>query len=479
MAVRAAGSPAHQTTANSLMWIADGSPSHRAEILLETLAQAEASGVCSRDYGVAEIRNQLAQGSADYLAAADALLTEGLFRYANEIGGRNTRDKASLAAAALEAEDFRRFIAELAPTDPEYLRLRSALDFYHIVASSGGWASIPSGPALKRGMVRAQIADLRRRLAITGDFRAGGLKSTHFDGELEAAVRRFQARHGLRIDGIVGKETSAAFNVPVQVRAATLAANLCRYPRIAAKQHGTAIVVNIPGAGLKFFRDDKLVFSSAVIVGRNDWPTPIFSDEVSAIELNPYWNIPPRIARNEVLPRIVQDPRYLETHNIRVLSERTDPPGELDPSGIDWQSVGTGPLPFRLRQDPGPENPMGLVKFRLDNPYHVFLHDTPAKHLFDRSKRNLSHGCVRVQEALRLAALLLDAGSQAPAEVLQKALDDGAPLTIRLSEPVPVHLINISAWVDEDGTVQFRRDAAPGENEKSCTAAVNPASGII
>jgi len=460
------------------MRIVDSRPSHHTDILLETLAQAEASGVCSRDYGVAEIRIQLAQGSADNLATADALLMEGLLRYANEIEGQNTRERISLAAA-LEATDFRRFIAELAPTDPEYLRLRNALEFYHVVTASGGWVSIPSGPALKQGMVLAQIADLRRRLAITSDFRGGDLKSMRFDGELDAAVRRFQARHGLGIDGIVGKETRAALNVPVQERAATLAANLCRYPLIAAKQHGTAIVVNILGAGLKFFRDGKLMFSSAVIVGRNDWPTPIISDEVSAIELNPYWNIPPRIVRNEMLPRIVQDPRYLEAHNIRLLSERTDPPGELDPAGIDWKSVGTGPLPFRLRQDPGPENPMGLVKFRLNNPYHVFLHDTPTKHLFDRSKRSLSHGCVRVQDALQLAALLLEAGAQAPADILQKALNDGAPLTIRLREPVPVHLINISAWVDEDGTVQFRSDAAPGANENSCTATVNSASGII
>jgi murein L,D-transpeptidase YcbB/YkuD len=212
-------------------------------------------------------------------------------------------------------------------------------------------------------------------------------------------------------------------------------------------------------------------------VGRADWPTPLISDAISAIELNPYWNIPPRIARQEVIPRIIRDPEYLRSRGIRVLSLGEAAPRELDPAQIDWTSVGGGALPFRLRQDPGPQNAMGLVKFRLNNPHHIFLHDTPARQLFDNAKRNLSHGCVRVQGALDLAKLILEARSDLPPNGLEQALEGDAPVVIRLRAPLPVHLVVISAWVDEDGTVNFRNDPTRDTAEKSCIASLNTIAG--
>lgn len=408
----------------------------------ETLMSAETAQACSNnDAGVAG--NRFAQIDAAYWLAANERSTGG------------------------SVSD-----------DPAYRRLRDALAFYTALVSSGGWQSLPAGPSLKQGMTHDQVGDLRRRLDLTRDLGAGDQRSTLFDAELEAAVRRFQARNGLAVDGIVGRETRAMLNVPADIRAAAIAQGLCRYPELAAKQSGTSIIVNVPGAELRFFRDGELIFSGRVIVGRTDWPTPLISDAISAIELNPYWNIPPRIAKQEVIPRIIKDPEYLRSQSIRVLSLGEASPRELDPAQIDWISVRDGTLPFRLRQDPGPRNAMGLVKFRLNNPYHIFLHDTPARQLFDNAKRNLSHGCVRVQSALDLAKLILEARSDLPPNGLEQALEGDAPVVIRLRAPIPVHLVVISAWVDEDGTVNFRNDPTRDTAEKSCIASLNTIAGI-
>jgi murein L,D-transpeptidase YcbB/YkuD len=435
-------SRAHLPVDSDLARIADGRLSVGGDVPHEILVSAETAEACSNnDAGVAG--NRFAQIDAEYWLAANERTTGG-----------------SLS------------------DDPAYRRLRDALAFYTALVSSGGWQSLPAGPSLKQGMTHDQVGDLRRRLDLTEDLAAGDQRSTLFDAELEAAVRRFQARNGLDVDGIVGRETRAMLNVPADIRAAAIAQSLCRYPELVAKQSGTSIIVNVPGAELRFFRDGELIFSGRVIVGRADWPTPLISDAISAIELNPYWNIPPRIARQEVIPRIIRDPEYLRSRGIRVLSLGEAAPRELDPAQIDWTSVGGGALPFRLRQDPGPRNAMGLVKFRLNNPYHVFLHDTPARQLFDNAKRNLSHGCVRVQGALDLAKLILEARSDLPPNGLEQALEGNAPVVVRLRAPIPVHLVVISAWVDEDGTVNFRNDPTRDTAQKSCIASLNTIAGI-
>ena len=466
-------SPDGLSRQNDLTWIVDGRLSHRGDKLRETLAWAEPVSVCSNNYRIAEIDSLLAQGSQEKLAAADAYLTEGLVRYVNELRGRESPDPEALLTAASKAENIRRFLAGLVPVDPAYRRLRSALDFYTALAGSGGWQRIPAAKALKPGMIHAQVGDLRRRLTFTGDLPSSDMQSPLFDAELEAAVRRFQVRHGLAIDGVVGQETRTALNVPADERAAAIAQSLCGYPDLAAKQRGTAIIVNVPAAELQYFRDGELRYSGRVIVGRADWPTPIISDAISAIELNPYWNIPPRIAQLEVIPRIVEDPGYLQSRSIRVLLVGEASPRELDPAKIDWKSAGSGSLPFRLRQDPGPQNAMGLVKFHLSNPDHIFLHDTPTRQLFKNAKRSLSHGCVRVQGAQQLAKLILNTHSDMPANGLEQALEDGAPVSIRLREPVPVHLVVISAWVDTRNTVHFRDDQTRDLAEKSCIESLN------
>lgn len=470
---------AQPATQSGLVWIADGRLTARGEVMRQTLAWAETHGVCSANYGVSEIDSRLAKGGAENWEQADALLSAGFTKFAEDVSGSDLGEPEALLAAASSSEDFRRFLTELEPDDPDYQRLKQALDLYAAIAESGGWQTIAAGPALKPGMTHAQVPSLRRRLHLTGDLKTGDPRSPVFDAALEAAVRRFQTRHGLAVDGIVGRETRAALNVPARLRAATIARNLCLYPDLAAITAGTAVVVNVPGAELRFFHNGELRFTSRVIVGRDDWPTPIINDAISAIELNPYWNIPPRIARLEVIPRIIKDPTYLATRNIRVLSLGDTGPRELDPANIDWASLGAGSLPFRLRQEPGPQNPMGTVKFRLNNPYHVFLHDTPARQLFDQAKRNLSHGCVRVQQAQLLANLILELRTDVAPEEITRALEDGEQLTIRLREPLPVHLVAIGAWVDADGLVNFRGMPTGDVAEKSCIASLNAVAGNL
>jgi murein L,D-transpeptidase YcbB/YkuD len=301
------------------------------------------------------------------------------------------------------------------------------------------------------------VAALRERLHLEDD---PGIDQDAdlFDEALERAVRKFQRRHGLAADGAVGTATRAELNVSVERRVEQLELNLERrrwLPEDLGRRH---IIVNIAAFALEVVEEEAVVLAMRVVVGGLEHRTPVFSDTMRYLVLNPYWNVPTDISVGEMLPKIRQDSSYLARSNVRVFLNAGPDAREVDPATVDWSAITQADFPFRLRQDPGPLNALGRVKFMFINKFNVYLHDTPARPLFEASERDFSHGCIRLQRPIELAAYLLQPDPYWHRDALLRALDVAVDYAVPLPEPVPIHLLYWTAWADRDGTIQFRRD---------------------
>ncbi len=284
---------------------------------------------------------------------------------------------------------------------------------------------------LRLGDVDPRVAAIRARLAVTGELPAGSdISSTLFDETLKEGVSVFQYRHGLDDDGIVGQQTIAAMNVPVEDRIDQLRVSLERLRWVNQEAAQTLVAVNIASFKAFLFRDGEMEWSTRAMVGKDYRRTPIFRGDIQYIEFNPTWTIPPTILRNDTLPAIKRDPGYLAEKNIRVI----DSAGKfVDPMTVDWNQYTRG-VPYTLRQDPGPENALGTMKFIFPNKHSVFLHDTPHRELFARPERAFSSGCIRIEDPLKLAELLLH-NDTLSAPVLQSIVDTGITQRIYLDKP--------------------------------------------
>lgn len=358
----------------------------------------------------------------------------------------------------------------LAPPQDAAVRLRQALARYRAIAASGGWPVVPPGPALALDSTGARVALLRRRLAATGDLAAGEADSV-FDLPVDSAVRRAQARHGLIVDGVVGRATQAALNVPAAARLLQLELNLERWrwpPRALGSRY---LMVNSAAFEIEFVDTGVVAFHARAVNGRVDWPTPITTGLLTQVTVHPRWNIPRSIAVEEVLPEIRKDFGFLARQRIHVMSDTTAAAVELDARSIAWENVTAATFPYRLWQEPGPLNPLGRVRFGLETRFGIALHDTPSRQLFGLMSRAFSHGCIRVEGAEGLAELLLQAVPGWTAESLRVALADSAERFLRLPAPIPAYIGYWTAWADPDGSVEFRPDIY-GWDAKLATALV-------
>ncbi len=368
------------------------------------------------------------------------------------------RDLPAELAAAVKEDRLTAFIESLRPKQSAYLRLRSTLKQYEQIRRSGGWPAIAPGPSLKLGDQTPRVSALRSRLALSRDLTADQpADPNRYDQDLETAVMRFQYRHGLVPDGVVGRKTLAALSVPVDQRIVQLQLNMERwrwYPDSFGKRY---LLVNIPDYTLNVMEGEWTVKRMRAIVGKSRRQTPALSGRMTYLEFNPYWNIPRKIARKDILPKVVNDPDYLTRQGIRVFGSWDRQAPELDPTGIMWENLSARYFPYRLRQDPSDVNALGRIKFMFPNPQSVYIHDTPGKALFNQRERPFSSGCVRVESPLDLAQYLLEGQGWNRAR-LEAAMMDGRRQTVVLDDPIPVHLVYFTAWVDADSTVNFRRD---------------------
>lgn len=336
---------------------------------------------------------------------------------------------------------------------PEYLGLYEALARYEQIAEAGGWPMTADGPTIEPGSTDPRIAVVARRLAASGDLERTPRTNELYDEDLQSAVLRFQARHGLEQDALIGKQTLRALNVSVEERIAQIRLNMERVREVFAETREDFLLVNIPAFTVTLFRGGERQSRTRVIVGETEMQTPLFEADLRSVVLNPTWTVPRKIASEELLPKIQADASYLERKAYDVVDRDGN---RLDPSTIDWARLGRNNFPYTLVQRPGPGNELGRIKFLFPNEYGVCMHDTPSKFLFSRDLRAFSHGCVRMENPVDFAAHVLGPEGWTKKQIAAR-LETDRTHTIALRKPIPVVLVYLTAEVDE-GTVYFYRD---------------------
>jgi murein L,D-transpeptidase YcbB/YkuD len=337
---------------------------------------------------------------------------------------------------------------------PPFQHLQDTLPRFEQIAADGGWPRIPSGPpTIEPGSDDPRIAAVAQRLAISGDLSTSRQFET-YDETLQSAVLRFQARHGLEQDALIGKRTLRALNVPVEQRIRQIRLNMERTRQVFAAEREDFLLVNIPAFTVTLFRGGEADVMTRVIVGEEDMQTPLFEALLKSVVLNPTWTVPRKIASEELLPKIRSDLSFLARNGYDVV----DRDGQaVDPADVDWASLHKNNFPYTLVQRPGPRNELGRIKFLFPNEYGVCMHDTPNKGLFTRDSRAFSHGCVRMQDPVDFAGHLLGPEGWT-SERIATQLETNETHTIALAEPLPVVLVYLTAEADADGTVYFYRD---------------------
>jgi len=370
--------------------------------------------------------------------------------------------EAAVAARASSVADAPAQVTHVSgdpfPMAGQFDGLHEAFTVYRRIAESGGWDELPTTRPMRQGNRNVDVPLVRARLAAEpgSTLRRHHPYPTFFDAELDVAVRDFQRRHGLRADGVVGQATIDVLNVPARERARQIATNLDRHARLWGETARRHVVVNIASAELYAIEDGRTVDTMRVIVGSARHQTPALSSKLTHFVLNPYWNVPRGIAVRSILPQIQNDPEYIATRGFQVYQGAGS--GRIDPASIDWAELSPRRFPYRLRQDPGPENALGRIKFIFPNEYAVYLHDTPKRAEFVRSVRTRSNGCVRVQDPFRLASFLMGSQSGWTNSQLMQRVTSGNRRVVLLPESVPVHLAYFTVWVDARGEVHFRDD---------------------
>ncbi len=454
------------------MWVSRDRPLPRAERLLQVLKGAEQEGLAPTAYSIELIENQWKSADTPAeLAILELRLSNAALNYGRDLllGSmppatnhplwyieQEEFDAAALLEMLSNSDDLAATFMALTPRHPAYQRLRNTLSFYQQLALLGGWPTIPPGPTLRVGDKHPQVMLLRVRLFIEGDLVLDISEDREtFDELLKLAVERFQIRHGLEADGVVGPATREAMNVSIEQRIEQLKVNMERWRWLPHDLGRRYILVNIPAYQLIAYEEGKPEMVMEVIVGRRDRPTPIISGKLHSVVFNPYWGVPRIILIKDLLPSQRRDPDFMIRRNIRVYEAGM----EIDPRTVDWNKISFNYLPYVLRQDPGPQNPMGQVKFLFNNRFDVYLHDTPQQGLFNRTERALSSGCIRVSQPEKLARFILNKNSNGwDKSAMHKALTDEVSQTVTVNTPIPVYLLYFTAWVGSDNRAHFRND---------------------
>ena len=359
----------------------------------------------------------------------------------------------------VDTKEFAGSLEESHLEDTSHLKLEFALAQYRNLQNKGGWPSVPGGPTMRKGDSGPRIATLRNRLLISGDVEeVNEQHSDLFDDEMVQAVRRFQERHGRTVDGIVGRNTLMDLNVPVEQRVRQIELNLERWQQLPRNLGERFIMVNTASFQLEVVENDQRLMKMRVVAGRRSRCTPEVSGELTYLVINPYWHIPHGIAKRDILPKIQEDPNYLVRQSILVFENWESDAPRIDAQSVEWSKVTERSFAFKLRQEPGPGNALGRVKFAFPNPFSVYLHGTPSQSLFRRAQRDFSSGCVRIEEPIELASLLLESEPGWSRKRIINTVRTGKTQVVRLSEKIPVHLSYWTAWVDENGTIHFRDD---------------------
>ena len=312
---------------------------------------------------------------------------------------------------------------------------------------------MPPVERLRLGNKHPGVVALRQRLVASGDLDATAGVSDIFDSYVEAGVRRFQARHGLSVDGVLREQSFRALNVPAAIRLEQLRVNLVRLRSMSGSLGGRHVVCNIPAAQLEAIEGDVVVSRHIAVAGKPDRPSPDVNSKIIEINFNPYWTVPASIVRKDLIPLMQKDPNYLSSEHIRIF----DPRGtELQPQQINWYSDEA--INYRFKQDPGDFSSLGSVRINFPSPHGVYMHDTPSKTLFGDEFRFHSSGCMRIQNVRELVVWLLSDTAGWPRPEIDQVIRSGERKDVRLAHAVPLYWVYVTAWATPDGIVQFRDD---------------------
>ena len=456
-----------------LLW---KNPQNVADLLNEVGRIAE-DGLNPEDYHLSQLLvlklliDESESPDPSVLADYDILLTDSLVRlcYHLQFGKvdpesldpawnmtRQVRNQNPVGALEkrLQSGTLAEGLQNIRPKNDYYHLLKSALKKYRRIQEAGGWELVSEGLTLKPGMTDQRIPLLRKRLSITGEFDGSATDSEYFDEDLKAAVIRFQYSHRLEADGVVGKKTYAALNIPVKKKIEQIQVNLERARWVFHKLPADYIVVDIAGFRAIDYKGIIEYWQSKVQVGKPFRKTPAFKSKIKYIVFNPTWTVPPTILEKDILPKVKKNPNYLSKMKISVIDRK----GKIvDPNSINWSKYKKN-VPFTLRQEPGPHNALGRMKFIFPNKHFIYLHDTPSRSLFGRQDRAFSSGCIRVEKDMELAELLLDNPEKWNRESIQKLLDTEKTTRVNLPKPKPIMLVYATIWFDENDSIIFRKD---------------------
>lgn len=408
----------------------------------------------------------------EYLGSLDVLLVEGFVRAAMAVGTgvldpervglswRFERAQASdsvVVAKLAAGEEPAAILASLRPTAPYYHRLAGALEALRAVEAAGGWPAVSDGETLRAGDRDGRVAEVRARLMAGEDGKerrlaeSGRDDPTLFDDDLARALARFQVRHTLHEDGAFGPSSLAAMNVPVGERIETVRLNLDRWRWLPREMGDEFLLVNVAGFELELVARDTVIESMNVVVGRTANRTPLFRDSLQYVVVNPYWNVPMSIAREDIIPSFRQDPGYLARNGYEVLDDGSVIHGYVSPEALESGR-------YLIRQRPGPNNALGNVKFMFPNDMNIYLHDTPADHLFGQESRAFSFGCIRVERPDDLARILLARYTDGDGSEYDRLRGERQEKWVTLERGIPIYILYFTAWANEDGTIRFHPD---------------------
>ena len=442
--------------------------------LMSAVEAAVDDGLDPADYHLREIRGFYTNPpvSPEQIACYDLLLTESFFTLASHLRyGKVNPETLDIhldlhherSRSALEYR-LNRFIAtqqiavalkEIRLQHPVYDLLRKGLARYRTIAREGGWPIVPEGPKLQEGVRQSRVTILRERLKIAGDIsRQSTDTSTVYNRELVDGVKRFQKRNGMEVDGVVGAATLRLMNIPVARRIDAIRLNLERYRWFLSDLEPTSILVNVASFTLRYVENGRYRWSTRVVVGKPGRETPLFKADMQYVILNPQWVIPPTILDKDALPALRKSSSYLSHKHLRIIASNGS---VVNPESVNWSQYSARNFPYRLQQSAGDQGSLGRVKFMFPNPYIVFLHDTPHKELFAESIRNFSSGCVRVQNPVDLAALVLQDSVTWSKENVIAAINRGKTRIVFLPKRIPVYILYLTA-TDEGDELHFLDD---------------------
>lgn len=461
-------------------WLKEGTLSSSGETLFSLLWQSHLEGLHPEEYHLhtingiwMELSTEMASIDSNLMVEMDILLTNAFFVYASDLqAGRlnqkslerewvkeTTFDPITVLEEILENPEERRF-QELSPSHRQYNRLVELIPLYWEIMQQGGWPHLPEGITLEKGDQNHAVALLRKRLLQEPfqriDLQVGA--EDVYNHHLQEAVMDFQRRYHLEVTGQVDDATRSFLNKTVEEILHQIVINLERWRWFPPYLEDRYILVNLPDFGLLVVESGETTMEMRIIIGHDQQKTPAFNSRISHLVLSPRWYIPTSLAIRTYLPMVKNEPEQLEEMRIRIY-ERTDAGfEEIDVASVDWEDVDTGNFQYYFWQDAGPWNRLGKVIFMFPNPYHVYVHDTPDKYLFNRRVRTFSEGCIRIEEPMELALYLLANNQQWSIERIEETVAKRTETTVFLPQSIPIFIQYSTAWVDDRGMLHLRND---------------------